>query len=191
MLGLRGEWSKRTGAVWSGWVLLIVATSGACGGSYVEDEGTDATYPDDSASGGLPGSGGRVGVGGAPATGGVPYEEEPCPEVPPPEPYIECDPLDPWNGCDVYEGCYATLEYPTDRCGRPRYVSYCAYAGSGTQGDLCDSDLDCQPGYMCVVGAAAGARCGQLCLSSSPDTKPCPVGLICGETDVPGFGVCF
>lgn len=186
--------------------VLILAALGlevvACGGDvgYILPDGSgsgggsggDVPWSvGGTASGGNPfyGSGGLVedGSGGVP-----PYEEEECPEIPPPVTLHECDPLDARATCPDDQSCMPYIQYPNrdDGCGSPGYGELCWYAGEGAQGELCTSvGTGCAPGLMCVVGAAGGERCAQICVPGEPGT--CPYGLICGETDVLGYGVCY
>lgn len=103
--------------------------------------------------------------------------------------------MDPLASCELYGpgyGCYTFLQYPeVPGCGFPESGALCAQASTGTQGDFCGEDLGnyCEPSYMCVVGALGGKRCAQIC--SVYGESGCPLGLLCGETDVPGYGVCF
>jgi hypothetical protein len=147
----------------------------------------------DGGGGSLPGSGGTASGGTAPAgTGGEePYIEPDCPDEPAPPSYRECDPLNPLADCPEGEGCYPYLEYPYgEGCGQPAFGAICAYASEGEQGDFCGDDGNyCSPGYLCVVGATGGKRCGQICEPVAD--HGCPDGLVCGETDVQGYGVCF
>jgi hypothetical protein len=162
----------------------LVEQAGGSGGSIFWSTGGTAT-------GGNPfyGSGGYPDDGSG---GDVPYDEQDCPYVPPPETVHECDPIDPFADCESYQSCLPYIEYPTreDGCGAPGYGSICLAAGSGTQGDLCSSyGTYCSAGFMCVVGAAGGERCAQICVPGQENN--CPTGLICGETDVLGYGVCY
>src|SRR5690606_37346876 len=95
------------------------------------------------------------------------------------------------SGCEEGFGCYPYLDYPFgEGCGHARFGTRCIPASTGEQGELCGSDLGyCAPGYMCVVGAVSGRRCGKICEPVAD--HGCPSGLICGETDIAGFGVCF
>ncbi len=144
------------------------------------------------ASGGMGATGGTFVTGG---TGGQPdepdYMETPCPDEPPPPLEPDCDPLDPFAACDEGEGCYPYVLHPFGKeCGYQQFGAACAPAGSGIQGDFCGpADASCAPGYLCVVGAGAGSRCTKLCPLEGP--HGCPAGLICGETDIDGFGACF
>jgi hypothetical protein len=76
-----------------------------------------------------------------------------------------------------------------DGCDAESYGALCLPAGSGGQGALCgDGTDDCAPGYICVIGAHAGKRCAKLCSFAGGDE--CPLGMICGDTDIEGYGVC-
>jgi hypothetical protein len=184
-------------------VTTLIAALGApgCGGDvgYVFSEtggsGSGGAPPRASggtASGGnpfIPSTGGQApGVGGS-----LPYEEEECPDdVVPPPTYHECDPFDAELRCYEFEACLPYIVYPDteDGCGVPGYGEMCVPAGIGQQGALCsDSGTGCSPGFMCVVGAAGGERCARICVPGQMHT--CPGGLICGETDVQGYGVCY
>jgi hypothetical protein len=113
-----------------------------------------------------------------------------CPNVPPPEPFVECAPLDPMSRCGPGFACYPFVEHPFGRgCGVATFGAACVAAGSGVQGDPCGEDTaGCAPEHMCVIGSRSGRRCAKICVFAGPDE--CPVGLICGETDVEGYGVC-
>ena len=169
--------------------------AGDVGYTFVEPMGGSGGAPVDgaggTASGGNPfyGSGGLVEEGSG---GHVPYEEDECPDVPPPETLHDCDPLEPELACESGESCMPYIVYPNraDGCGRPGYGETCWYAGKGTQGELCsNTGTGCAPGFMCVVGAVGGERCARICVPGQEDN--CPKGLICGETDVLGYGVCY
>ncbi len=176
-------------------LLVVLSLPLGCGGSVdewgsgsggVSSGGTGAEF-----AGGSGGAGtGAAGSGGSGGTGGAPYVEPACPDVDSePEP-PECDPLDPLVGCSAGMGCYPYFDYPEGDCGAPTFGAYCAYADTGEQGDFCGGTLGyCAPGYMCVVGAAGGARCVKICALDG--STECPAGLICGETDVRGYGVCY
>jgi len=183
-------------------VTLLVAAWGvpACGGdvgyTFSETGGSGSGGTPPRASGGaatggnpfIPSTGGQApGVGGT-----LPYEEEECPEVLPPPTLHECDPLDAAESCYEFEACLPYIVYPSseDGCGTPGYGEICVYAGTGQQGDLCsNSGTGCSAGFMCVVGAAGGERCAQICVPGQANS--CSNGLICGETDVLGYGVCY
>lgn len=178
-------------ALWSAVAALAVAGGSGCGGA------ADLGGSDPDAMGGAPaGSGGRLGEE-APATGGqgevggggAPYVDPDCPEQAPPPTFRECDPLSPEIDCGQGFACLPYLEYPAgEGCGQAGFGTVCVFAGSSTQGEFCESQT-CAPGFMCVVGAAGGKRCGQICEPVA--NHGCPAGLVCGETDVRGYGVCF
>ncbi len=183
-----------------GALVWLFAQTTACSGDidYTFDEdpvGSGGANIFVGAGGGASGGNPFYGSGGAPepASGGsTPYVEVECPEVPPPVTAHECDPLALENGCTDYESCIPYIAYPDreDGCGSPGYGEVCWTSGSGRQGDLCsDFGTGCDAGFMCVVGAAGGERCAAICVPGEEDN--CPRGLICGETDVLGFGVCY
>lgn len=177
----------------SGWVAcggtvetLPPKDEGGAGGSGGEGVGGSA---DTGGTGGSGGTGFPTGGASTGATGG--YVDPGCPDVPLPEPYYECDPLEPDEGCPDGYGCYPFVSHPFGTgCGTQQFGAICSPAGTGRHGDLCGDDHGpCAPGFLCVVGAAAGKRCAQVCLLD--EEHDCPEGLICGETDVAGFGVCY
>jgi hypothetical protein len=177
----------------SGAFVTCVILAG-CSGKIITEE--DDSEDSSGGSGGSPPAGGTAGTGGEwtvpggnQSTGGEPYVDPECPDEEPPEPSVECDPLDPFKDCPEGYGCYPYLEYPFgEGCGHAMFGSVCIPAGEGEQGDFCD-DSYCAPGYMCVVGATGGKRCGQIC--EPIRDYMCEPGLICGETDIQGYGVCF
>lgn len=175
--------------------LLALACGGAIGGP--DGAGGSGGTPVLDGVGGLgsgglviePGTGGRA-SGGREGTGGTPFIEPECPETPPPPVVPECDPLDPTVGCPSGQGCYPFLVYPNgEGCGFPTFGAQCAPSSTGGQGEVCGMGTYCEPGFMCVIGATAGARCTQICSLVEP--SGCPAGLVCNETDVLGYGVCF
>lgn len=135
-------------------------------------------------------SGGSTASGGATGTGGRVYVEPECPDVAPPPPEEECDPLVE-NDCGEGFACRPYLIYPNgERCGDPQYGSLCQFAGQSEQGDPCADGINsCAAGYMCILGAAGGKRCARICKPTIDHM--CPGGLICGLTDVQGYGVCY
>jgi hypothetical protein len=141
------------------------------------------------ASGGADSGGSGGQAAGGTGTGG--YTDPGCPDVPPPEPVYECDPLEPEADCGPGFACYPYVSHPYGTgCETQQFGSWCAPAGTGEHGDFCgDGYGPCAPGYLCVVGAGAGKRCYRLCpLDTEHDCLP---GLICGETDIAGYGVCY
>jgi hypothetical protein len=183
----------------AGCVSIVLSLALGCGGSIGGPDGTGGEQAVDDGSGGR-GTGGvptqppeeTGGTGGRLGTGGVPYVEPECPDEPPPPVEAECDPLLPADeaGCGAGSGCYPYLVYPYgEACGFPTFGALCAPASTGEQGEICGTTNYCAPGFMCVIGGTAGARCTQICSLMAP--SGCPPGLICNETDVVGYGVCF
>ncbi len=186
------------------WFLLgALASLVACSGTVEHVSGDEApsggssgvggAAPSIGGSGGAPSGGAGGGVtGGAGGTGGKPYEDPGCPDREPPPPHRECDPLDPWVGCQAGYGCYPYVSHPYGSgCGFQQFGAVCQLAGTGMPGDKCgDGAGGCAPGHMCVVGAGAGKRCQKICGVQGGDSD-CPPGLVCGETDIQGYGVCF
>lgn len=181
-----------------GWLAVVTICCG-CGGKS-RHGGAD-----------VDGGGPRPFTTGAGGTGGIPdagfdalpdaeqdasrdvlsdYVDPGCPDMEPPPPEYECDPLADVSGCDPGFACYPWLDRPYgDGCDFEVFGSSCLPPGSGTQGQRCGNDYGwCAAQYICVVGASIGARCARLCNPSGPNT--CPNGLICGLVDVEGFGVC-
>jgi hypothetical protein len=137
-------------------------------------------------------TGGVAGAGGLAWLDAGGFVDPGCEDLPPPEPYFECDLFLEPSGCQDGYGCYPYLLHPNDPsgCGQQSYGSVCIEPGIGSQGDLCGDGLRyCEPGYICVIGARPGARCAKLC--SMDGAADCTDGLICGETDLPGIGVCY
>lgn len=177
----------------------------ACGGSVVHNDGAGAGADRGSGAGssgagahasagnpGRSGSGGGAGLDSTPDAGLVDPQpvETGCTsaELPPPE--LACDPFVSGQ-CGDGAGCYPFVDHPEGSgCDQQRYGTVCLPAGHGTQGQLCGGDASdwCASGFVCVVGQRAGKRCAQLCKLGSPNT--CSGGLICGDLDVAGFGVC-
>jgi len=185
-----------------GVLALVSMVAIGCGGSIGGPDGSGGGGDDGmagSSSGGTPtqpdetggsgGNGDNGGTGGR-GSGGVTYMEEECPDEPPPPVIPMCDPLSPREGCPDGQGCYPYLVYPNgEGCGFPTFGAQCALASSGAQGEVCGMGNYCEPGFMCVIGATAGARCAKVCSLVEP--SGCPAGLVCNETDVLGYGVCF
>jgi hypothetical protein len=181
------------------WVLAAFVSGFAllhCGGSVeVEPNGKAGS----SGKAGLAGHAGSTAVGraGDGGSSSIPldaafdeYVDPGCPDSAPPPASNECDPLSSAPTCPFGEGCYPYVEHPFgEGCGVQTFGASCIVSGSGRQGDLCDQgDRDCASGFVCVVGSQPGSRCVQLCLMSVAHS--CPAGMICGELDVEGYGVC-
>lgn len=180
-----------------GW-LAVAAICCGCGGKSQHGGPQDDTGPP-------PFTTGAGGTGGLPDAGvdALPdasedaaedvfsdYEDPGCPDMEPPPPEFECDPLAPTDQCDTGLACYPWVDRPFgDGCGFEVFGSSCLPPGPGTQGDRCGDEFEwCAGGHICVVGGSAGARCAALCDPTGADT--CPNGLLCGLVDVEGFGVC-
>jgi len=144
-------------------------------------------------------SNGRAGSAGSPTAGsGAPatdagfdaYVDPGCPDVGAPVRVDQCDAFAASSGCPPELGCYPFVDHPFgDGCGVQTFGTECRLAGSGKQGDECGGDGDgCASGYVCVVGSQPGKHCVQLCPVGV--SSACPPGLICGDLDVEGFGVC-
>jgi len=170
-----------------------------CGGAVTHDEesGSGGTPAHPSNRGGYA-SGASSGVGGSRSMAGAagkPIEDPPpvntaCPPEELPPPSLECDAYSS-NACGAGAGCYPFVEHPDGRgCDAQVYGTICLPAGFGTQGMLCGDDTGdiCAPGFVCVVGQLAGKRCAALC--DPVGENSCSGGLICGDLDVAGFGVC-
>lgn len=116
------------------------------------------------------------------------FREDACPGArPPPMRDYQCDPF-AQRSCPAGEGCYASIEYPTVRCGSETYRAQCLPAGSTAPGRFCTSGTQCTPGSGCFVTGAMN-RCLQLCRVDTTGV-PCPRGTVCEPTDLPDFGAC-
>jgi hypothetical protein len=171
-----------------------------CGGATThsdEDPSSGASAGKPSNRGGFA-SGGSTGTAGTRNTAGSagkPVKEPPpvniaCPPEELPPPSLECDVQVP-GSCGPGLGCYPFVEHPEGLgCDAQLYGTICLSSGVGTQGAVCGDETNdiCAPGFVCVVGQRAGKRCAALCDPQGEDT--CTGGLICGDLDVAGFGVC-
>lgn len=174
---------------------LVVGCGGAV--THSDDEPSGGGSPikkpgqGGAASGGSSaGTPGRAGSGGTPGIDDPPPVKTACPPESLPPPSLECDAYST-SACDPGSGCYPFVEHPEGRgCDAQLYGTICLPAGAGTQGMICGDDTGdiCAPGYVCVVGQRAGKRCAALCDPSAENS--CAGGLICGDLDVAGFGVC-
>jgi hypothetical protein len=118
------------------------------------------------------------------------YVDPGCPDVGAPIEVKECDPFAATSTCPQGEGCFPFVTHPMGvGCDAQRFGTECRPSGTGVQGDECGSaDQSCAAGFVCVVGAQPGKHCVQLCPIGSETV--CPRGMICGELDVEGYGVC-
>jgi hypothetical protein len=182
------------------WALAFACSGFAllhCGGSVV-------SLPADG-TGGAAGNASHVAHAGSSASAGHPgagassipldaafdeYVDPGCPDAGPPKEVNDCDPFSAPNGCPGSQGCYPFVDQPFGAgCGAQSFGTVCMPAGSGTQGAECgDGANDCASGYVCVVGSQPGKHCVKLCKMLDPNS--CPRGMICGELDVEGYGVC-
>ena len=192
-------------AIGLGCYALAFGLAFACGGSVEHNgdtvgPGTGGNASSKAGSRAVAGSAGsgRAGSGGYGGTETLPdgglVDPDPidtgctAAELPPPD--LACDPFDA-GSCGVGAGCYPFVDHPEGSgCDQQRYGTVCRRAGPGTQGVMCGEEVDvgCAPGFVCVVGQRAGKRCAALCELGTPNT--CKGGLICGDLDVAGFGVC-
>lgn len=188
-------------------MLAALAVAFGCAGRSVTAEPSD---DDDAASGrggagGTGGRGGKAGQGGSAGraagsggmagtagTGGtdMPYEDPGCPDTPAPPAQIECDVFSTPGGCPDGMACKPYIDHPYGSgCDQQVFNMLCVYAGDGQQGAVCDSGMfECAEGYICVIGAAHGARCLRMCPLDG--SVACPLGYVCGATDAEGIGVC-
>lgn len=177
----------------------------ACGGQAAEGEGGEPSSGGTSggvASGGvgaISASGGRVATGGGSfggaslaggTSGGSTFVDPGCPDIDPPEPLRECDPLGSELQCPFGTGCYPFVDHPFGSgCGTQTYGAMCILSGSGKQGAACGDATDgCAPSFVCVVGAHPGRHCAKLCTFDGLNN--CPSGFFCDDVDIEGYGVC-
>ncbi|HKY40455.1 MAG TPA: hypothetical protein VJN18_31190 [Polyangiaceae bacterium] len=188
-------------AIRAGCCALVLAWVVGCGGAttHSDDEpdsgGTSAKPPNGGgyANGGSSGTAGTrstAGAAGKPIKDPLPVNTA-CPPEELPPPSLECDAYSSSSTCGAGLGCYPFVEHPDGRgCDAQVYGTICLPGGVGTQGVVCGDDTGdiCAPGFVCVVGQLAGKRCAALCDPVGENT--CTGGLICGDLDVAGFGVC-
>ena len=147
--------------------------------------------------GGKGGSSGKAGKGGAGGTGGVagtggdvPYTDPGCPDEIPPAPVLECDVFEEVSSCPAGSVCKPQIVHPNGSgCDWQVFNMRCTYPGLGEQGAPCENGMaECAEGFICVVGAAHGPHCLQMCPLDG--VRHCPSGYVCGPTDAEGIGVC-
>jgi hypothetical protein len=173
------------------WVVLALLA--ACGGQT--DSGAEAETGGGRSRGGSAGfgAGARAGMGGQASSGGrkmSDFVDPGCPDVPPPPGIVECDPLGDTTDCPLGFSCYPYVEHPFgEGCEAQIFGARCRESGDGTQGEVCGSGTDgCAAMHLCVIGLQAGRRCAKMCTFDG--RLECNEGMICGETDVEGYGVC-
>lgn len=181
---------------WSVVYGLSIACVLACGGQAEGRDGSGGGFAEAgqkpaAGAGGARASGGSSGLAGRGGAGVAgEYVEPMCPEVEPPPPITECDPLEQLSSCPAGAACYPYVEHPFGRgCGVATLGAVCVREGTGVQGDVCGQGTPgCAARHLCVVGSRSGRRCARICQLDGSDD--CPAGMICGETDVQGYGVC-
>lgn len=192
-------------AIGAGSCALALAMAFGCGGSTAHNPDGDGVPPLAGQSGSVSkagnaagGSSSRAGSSGAGGnevpTGGATMDPPPidsaCKPEDLPPPSIECDVFGP-NTCGEGAGCYPFVNHPEGGgCDTQSYGTLCQIVGFGTQGARCGEEAGewCAAGHVCVVGQRAGKRCAALCRLGVPGQ--CANGLICGDLDVAGYGVC-
>ena len=182
------------------WALAVFCSVFAllhCGGTVQvsADGGGGASGRGHAGRTGRAGSGhsvsGSGGLGTPPLDAGFDaYEDPGCPDVGAPVQVKECDPFAAEPGYPPDEGCFPFVDHPLGAgCDAQMFGTMCRPAGTGHQGDSCgNGEQSCAAGFVCVVGSQPGKHCVQLCPIGSQ--KVCPPGMICGELDVEGYGVC-
>jgi len=187
-----------SGRFWAVAVIGSVLSLLHCGGSVVvSGDGNagaaGAGHAGRSGHAGRGNAGASNGGGGAthPADAGFDaYDDPGCPDVGAPTQINECDPFAATPTCPVGQGCFPFVDHPYGQgCEAQSFGTVCRDAGMGRQGDSCGSAGNgCAAGFVCVVGSKPGKHCVQLCPVGAQ--KVCPAGLVCGELDVEGYGVC-
>lgn len=161
---------------------------------HVSGRGGSGGKGGSSGKGGASGQGGKGGAGakgGAAGTGGeVPYVDPGCPDTPAPPPVLECDVFEEVSSCPAGSACKPQIEHPYGSgCDQQVFNMRCTTPGVGGQGAPCDNGMsECAEGFICVVGAAHGPHCLQMCPLDG--LRHCPSGYVCGATDAEGIGVC-
>ena len=182
------------------WAVALICSVFAllhCGGS-VEISGDGEAGAGGRGHAGRTGHSGRGNSAGAGGGGATPptdagfdaYVDPGCPDVGAPMEIIKCDPFAATPTCLEGEGCFPFVDHPFgEGCGVQSFGTVCRQAGTGHQGDTCGTaGQSCAAGFVCVVGSQPGKHCVQLCPIGAQ--KVCPAGMICGELDVEGYGVC-
>jgi len=187
-----------SGRIWALATICSVVGLLHCGGTVEvsADDSAGSGGRGHAGRAGRPGGGSSVsgsGGGGAaePADAGFDVYVDPgCPDVGAPIEVNECDAFAAVPSCPLGEGCFPFVEHPFgEGCGAQRFGTVCRPSGTGQQGDPCgNAGQSCAGGFVCVVGSQPGKHCVQLCPIGSQ--KVCPAGMVCGELDVEGYGVC-
>jgi hypothetical protein len=190
-----------SGRIWAVAIFCSVFALLHCGGTVeiVPDGGGGASSAGAAGRGHAGRSNGQAGNSGSPGAGSGArpadagfdvYVDPGCPDVGAPVQVNQCDAFSQTSGCPPGLGCYPFVDHPFgDGCGAQTFGTECRPAGTGQQGDTCGGGEEgCASGYVCVVGSQPGKHCVQLCPVGVSNS--CPPGLICGDLDVEGFGVC-
>ncbi|HYP98595.1 MAG TPA: hypothetical protein VER96_07975 [Polyangiaceae bacterium] len=183
-----------SGRFWASALLCSVFALLHCGGTVVTTaDGSGGAAGRGHA--GRTGQAGRSSIAGSGGSDTLPdagfdaYVDPGCPDVGAPVEVKECDPFATTPTCPDGEGCFPFVDHPQVGCDPQRFGAECRPSGTGQQGDTCGSPgQSCAAGFVCVVGSQPGKHCVQLCRIGSQ--KACPAGMICGELDVEGYGVC-
>lgn len=147
--------------------------------------GVGGAEPASDGGGGVPGSGGAAG-GPDSGAGGSTFVDPGCPERPPVQGMMECDPFATVSSCGPGDRCVPYVEYADD-CGTEEFGTRCSIAGAGVQGDECIEE-PCSAGHVCVT-TGEGTQCARLCRIVDGQ-HDCPPGLRCRSLDVEGFWTC-
>jgi len=185
-----------SGRIWAVLIFCSVFALLHCGGSVeVSSAAGGAGGQGQAGRTGIAGRGNSVaGSGGAvtplPDAGLDAYVDPGCPDVGAPVEVNACDPFAAVPTCPEGQGCFPFVEHPFGTgCDAQSFGTVCRAAGTGLQGDVCGGgSAGCAAGFVCVVGSQPGKHCVQLCRIGGQ--KVCPAGMICGELDVEGYGVC-
>jgi len=185
-----------SGRFWASAIIGSVFALLHCGGT-VEVSGDGGGGSSGRGHSGHAGHAGRsnsiAGSGGSdtlPDAGFDGYVDPGCPDVGAPVHINECDPFASTPTCPDGQGCFPFVDHPNGvGCDAQSFGTVCRPSGTGRQGDICGSaEQSCAAGFVCVVGSQPGKHCVQLCPVG--EQSGCPAGMICGELDVEGYGVC-
>jgi hypothetical protein len=185
---MRRLWYGSVMSIWRLTSLSFLLFS--CGGST--DNSLPQAFGGQTSIAGLGGNGGQgaSSSSGGNHTGGQAYSTYTaigCPDAGPPAVIVECELFSSTSGCPAGQACYPTTKATSNPCQPEQYYYLCALAGTGTQGDDCNSSNDCAQGFVCVV-TGTGTECEEMCGSSG--TAGCSGGRICEPIDVAGVGTC-
>ncbi len=171
----------RLGAV-SCTLLAATALVLGCGGQSAREE--NDTTGGRTARGGSGGfawaGGGRGGNGGTTPTGGrltSDFVDPGCPDPPPPEQVLECDPLGDSKDCPLGFGCYPFVTHPSgDGCEPRIFGATCRSAGAGSQGSVCGSEPMAARLASCASWASSRADAARRSAPTSTTPRPAVAG---------------